>query len=48
MFARHFRPRQFLGSVYGTEPFRDFCDRASDDELGRLVGLEPARAREAA
>src|SRR5439155_16703048 len=30
------------------ETFRDFCDRASDDELGLLAGLEPARAREAA
>jgi sulfite reductase (ferredoxin) len=30
------------------ETFRDFCDRASDDELGLLAGHEPARTREAA
>jgi sulfite reductase beta subunit-like hemoprotein len=28
------------------ESFRAFCDRSSDDELGRLAGLEPARTRE--
>jgi sulfite reductase beta subunit-like hemoprotein len=28
------------------EDFRTFCDRTSDDELGILVGREPARARE--
>ena len=30
----------------GAEDFRAFCDRTSDDELGVLVGREPARARE--
>jgi sulfite reductase beta subunit-like hemoprotein len=30
------------------EDFRSFCDRMSDDELGILVGREPARAREKA
>jgi sulfite reductase beta subunit-like hemoprotein len=28
------------------EDFRAFCDRTSDEELGILVGREPARARE--
>jgi ferredoxin-nitrite reductase len=28
------------------EDFRTFCDRTSDEELGALVGREPARARE--
>ena len=28
------------------EDFRTFCDRTSDEELGILVGREPARARE--
>jgi ferredoxin-nitrite reductase len=28
------------------EPFREFCDRSTDDELGALAGREPARARE--
>jgi ferredoxin-nitrite reductase len=28
------------------EDFRAFCDRTSDEELGTLVGREPARARE--
>jgi sulfite reductase beta subunit-like hemoprotein len=27
------------------EPFRAFCDRTSDDELGVLAGHEPARSR---
>jgi sulfite reductase beta subunit-like hemoprotein len=28
------------------EPFRAFCDRSSDEELGALAGREPARGRE--
>ncbi len=28
------------------ESFREFCDRASDDELGVFAGREPARSRE--
>lgn len=28
-----------------SESFRSFCDRRSDDELGALIGLEPARSR---
>jgi ferredoxin-nitrite reductase len=28
------------------ETFRSFCDRTADDELGRLAGREPAKARE--
>jgi len=28
------------------ETFRSFCDRTTDDELGRLAGREPAKARE--
>ena len=27
------------------ESFRSFCDRRSDDELGELIGREPARSR---
>jgi hypothetical protein len=27
------------------ESFREFCDRASDEELGALAGLEPARPK---
>jgi sulfite reductase beta subunit-like hemoprotein len=30
------------------ESFRAFCDRTSDEELGALVGLEPARRKEVA
>jgi sulfite reductase beta subunit-like hemoprotein len=30
----------------GDESFRAFCDRTSDDELGVLVGREPAKGRE--
>jgi sulfite reductase beta subunit-like hemoprotein len=30
------------------EPFRAFCDRSTDDELGVLAGREPAKKREAA
>ena len=30
------------------EPFRDFCDRTSDEELGELAGREPARRKGAA
>ncbi len=29
----------------GEESFRSFCDRHSDDELGVLIGREPARSR---
>jgi sulfite reductase beta subunit-like hemoprotein len=38
----------WLDGRRGAEPFRTFCDRATDVELGALAGLEPARAREAA
>ncbi len=31
-----------------SESFRSFCDRHSDDELGVLIGREPARSRRAA
>ena len=27
------------------ESFRSFCDRSTDDELGVLIGREPARSR---
>jgi ferredoxin-nitrite reductase len=30
----------------GAEEFRAFCERTSDEELGILVGREPARARD--
>jgi ferredoxin-nitrite reductase len=30
------------------ESFRAFCERTSDDELGRLAGREPVRGREVA
>jgi ferredoxin-nitrite reductase len=36
----------WLAARDGTEDFRTFCDRTSDDELGILAGREPARARE--
>jgi ferredoxin-nitrite reductase len=36
----------WLAARDGGEDFRAFCDRTSDDELGVLVGREPARARE--
>ena len=36
----------WLAARDGSEDFRAFCDRTSDDELGALVGREPARARE--
>ena len=29
----------------GSESFRSFCDRHTDDELGVLIGREPARSR---
>ena len=29
----------------GDESFRSFCDRMTDDELGVLIGREPARSR---
>jgi ferredoxin-nitrite reductase len=32
----------------GRESFRSYLDRVDDDELGRLVGREPARRKEAA
>ena len=28
------------------ETFRTFCDRSTDEELGRLAGREPAKPRE--
>ena len=31
----------------GSETFRSFCDRHTDEELGVLIGREPARSREA-
>jgi sulfite reductase beta subunit-like hemoprotein len=30
------------------ESFRSFCDRHGDDDLGRLAGREPVRAKEVA
>jgi hypothetical protein len=27
------------------ESFRSYCDRTTDDELGALIGREPARSR---
>jgi sulfite reductase beta subunit-like hemoprotein len=36
----------WLDARQGGEDFRAFCDRSSDDELGALVGREPARSRE--
>jgi sulfite reductase beta subunit-like hemoprotein len=38
----------WLTQRVGGESFRSFCDRSADDELGRLVGREPARRKEAA
>jgi sulfite reductase beta subunit-like hemoprotein len=38
----------WLDDRHAGESFREFCDRASDVQLGALVGVEPARAREAA
>jgi hypothetical protein len=35
----------WLASRRPDEPFREFCDRSTDDELGALAGREPARAR---
>ena len=32
----------------GSESFRSFCDRHTDDELGVLIGREPARSRRGA
>ncbi|HKP17121.1 MAG TPA: hypothetical protein VJT84_01500 [Gaiellaceae bacterium] len=36
----------WLGARADGEDFRAFCDRTSDDELGILVGREPARGRQ--
>jgi ferredoxin-nitrite reductase len=36
----------WLAARLDGEDFRSFCDRTSDEELGILVGREPARARE--
>jgi ferredoxin-nitrite reductase len=36
----------WLASRRPDEPFREFCDRSTDDELGALAGREPARTRE--
>jgi ferredoxin-nitrite reductase len=38
----------WLGARSEGESFRSFCDRHSDDELGVLIGREPARSRRAA
>ena len=38
--------RGWLAARAEGEDFRTFCDRTSDEELGILVGREPARARE--
>ncbi|RDI76091.1 Sulfite reductase beta subunit [Gaiella occulta] len=35
----------WLGGRDGGESFRSFCDRHTDDELGVLIGREPARSR---
>jgi sulfite reductase beta subunit-like hemoprotein len=37
----------WLTARWDGEDFRAFCDRMSDEELGIVVGREPARAREA-
>ena len=36
----------WVGARGDGETFRMFCDRLSDDELGRLAGREPAKAKE--
>jgi ferredoxin-nitrite reductase len=36
----------WLGGRAGGESFTAFCNRSSDDELGAIVGREPARKRE--
>ncbi|HST24987.1 MAG TPA: nitrite/sulfite reductase [Gaiellaceae bacterium] len=38
----------WLASRRPDEPFRAFCDRSTDDELGAFAGREPARKKEAA
>jgi sulfite reductase beta subunit-like hemoprotein len=35
----------WLGGRNDDESFRSFCDRHTDDELGVLIGREPARSR---
>ena len=35
----------WLEGRLGRESFRSFCDRHTDDELGALIGREPARSR---
>jgi ferredoxin-nitrite reductase len=36
----------WVGARADGETFRSFCDRTSDDELGRLAGREPAKTRQ--
>jgi len=36
----------WVGARAADETFRSFCDRSTDDELGRLAGREPARTRQ--
>jgi sulfite reductase beta subunit-like hemoprotein len=36
----------WIGGRSEDETFRSFCDRTTDDDLGRLAGREPARGRE--
>ena len=38
----------WVGARGDGETFRMFCDRLTDDELGRLAGREPAKAKEKA
>ena len=38
----------WVGGRGDGETFRMFCDRMTDDELGRLAGREPAKAKEKA
>ena len=33
------------GRRSSAESFRSYCDRITDDELGALIGREPARSR---
>ncbi len=36
------------GRITPSESFRSYCDRTTDDELGVLIGREPARSRRGA
>jgi sulfite reductase beta subunit-like hemoprotein len=36
----------WLAARKGSEDFRTFCDRTSDEELGKLAGRDPAKSRE--